>query len=218
MNGLGMTLIELMVSLGIVAILFAGVVMSVGAITGARAKEAAGELGGVIRSLYDTASLSGKTCRLVFQLPSDKDSAGARYWAECAKGNVTTQRDRDQALREATRAAEEAGKPPPPSSKSSFEDQAAQEKNRVEEAAKYASFTSPEIQPRALKGVQVSVWTEHQHDKTQTGLAYLYFFPQGYTEKAQVWFKQGGNTFTITVSPLTGKTAVVGQELEVPKS
>ena len=214
-----MTLIELMVSIGIVAILFAGVAMSVGAITGARAKEAAGELGGVIRSLYDTASLTGHTCRLVFQLPSDKDSAGARYWAECAKGNVTTARDRDAALREATEQAEEAakGNAPKPTDET-LEDEMAQEKHRVEQQAKYSSFTSPEIQPRALKGVQVSVWTEHQHDKVQTGLAYLYFFPQGYTERAQVWLKQGKNTFTIQVAPLTGKTTVVGEDLEVPQS
>ncbi len=101
----GFTLIELGVALVVVVLLMAAVVMSVGAITGARAKQAAGELSGTIRSLYDTAALSGKTCRLAFSLPAQADDSGqVQYWAECASKGVTTSRDRDTAL--------EAGQPP----------------------------------------------------------------------------------------------------------
>jgi general secretion pathway protein H len=50
------------------------------------------------------------------------------------------------------------------------------------------------------------------------GTAYLYFFPQGYTERAQVWVRQGSNTWTVTVSPLTGKTIIHNGELEVPRT
>src|SRR5262245_31855442 len=92
----GLTLIELVVAMSIVILLLSLTVLAADAITGAKAKSAAGELAGTIRSLYDTASLTGKTCRLVFQLPGEREEGGAvSYSAECAQGAVTTSRDRD---------------------------------------------------------------------------------------------------------------------------
>ena len=43
------------------ALMFSAAAMGVGALTGSRARQAAGELSGTIRSLYDTANLTGKT-------------------------------------------------------------------------------------------------------------------------------------------------------------
>lgn len=228
----GLTLIELTVALGIVAVLFGAAVMSIGAITGSKARAAAGELGGVIRSLYDTAALSGKTCRLVFQLASEKDEDGVtKYWAECAAGNITTGRDREEELRSETRRAEDderrgsrggsgsSDRSAALTDGPSLQDLLAQEKERVDAAARYSKYTAPEINPRALpSSVHLSVWTRHQHDAVKSGLAYLYFFPQGYTEKAHVYVRQGNNVWTLTVAPLTGKTTVVSEELEIPKS
>ena len=239
----GFTLIELTVAIAIAAGLFAALILGLGALTGARARKAMGELGGAARSLYDTAALSGNTCRLVFLLPRD-DSAEFSYRAECATGPVTSAMDRDQEIRDATKAAVEAYQKnsrrgsravdPAPDSRtaaaasrsygssgssgSSLLDVLDSEKARVEKAAAYSAFTTAEIQPRKMSGVRVSVWTSHQRAKIDTGLAYLYFFPQGYTERAQVTVRQGKNVWTLLVSPLTGKTSIVDGEPEVPKS
>ncbi|HEY1333520.1 MAG TPA: prepilin-type N-terminal cleavage/methylation domain-containing protein [Myxococcaceae bacterium] len=235
----GFTIIELMVAMAVAALLFAALVMSLGALTGARARKAMGELGGAARSLYDTAALTGNTCRLVLLLPRD-DSAEFAYRAECANGPVTSSMDRDQEIRDATKAAVEAYKKgnrgsrsaPDPrtatssagaygsygSSGSTLLDVLDSEKARVEKAAAFSAFSTPEIQPRKMTGVRVSVWTSHQKAKIDTGLAYLYFFPQGYTERAQVTVRQGRNVWTLLVSPITGKTSIVDGEPEVPKS
>ena len=235
----GFTLIELTVAIAIAAGLFAALILGLGALTGARARKAMGELGGAARSLYDTAALSGNTCRLVFLLPKD-DSAEFSYRAECASGPVTTALDRDQEIRDATKAAVEAYRkksrgsprdapPSPPgpsgygaygssSSGSTLLDVLDSEKARVEKAAAFSAFTTPEIQPRKFSGVRVSVWTSHQRAKVDSGLAYLYFFPTGYTERAQITVRQGKNVWTLLVSPLTGKTSIVDGEPEVPKS
>jgi general secretion pathway protein H len=240
----GFTLIELMVALAIAAALFSALILGLGALTGARARKAMGELGGAARSLYDTAALTGNTCRLVLLLPRD-DSAEFSYRAECAKGPVTSAMDRDQEIRDATKAAVEAYRknsrggaratePPPDSrsgsdgrygaygssgtSSSSLLDVLDAEKARVEKAAAFSAFTTAEIQPRKLSGVRVSVWTSHQRAKIDTGLAYLYFFPQGYTERAQVTVRQGRNVWTLLVSPFTGRTSIVDGEPEIPKS
>lgn len=227
MKARGLTLIELTIALAIVVLLFAAVVTSVGAITGSRAKAAAAELGGVIRSLYDTASLTGKTCRLVFQLPDPRDDqTRVKYWAECAAGNVTTRRDRENAIRDEIKKEQEdarnAPRRPAPRSSSAeptLQEVMSAERDRVEAAAKYSVYTAPEITPRELpSGVQASVWTRHQRDAIGAGTAYLYFFPQGMTERALVYLRQGRNIWTLEVSPLTGKTTVVSDQVEVPRS
>jgi general secretion pathway protein H len=181
----------------------------------------------------------------VLLLPRD-DSAEFAYRAECANGPVTSSMDRDQEIRDATKAAVEAYKkgnrggsrsttpPPDPraasgsgsygaygstgSSGSSLLDLLDSEKARVEKAAAFSAFSTPEIQPRKMSGVRVSVWTSHQRAKIDTGLAYLYFFPQGYTERAQVTVRQGKNVWTLLVSPITGRTSIVDGEPEIPKS
>ncbi|HEX8820257.1 MAG TPA: prepilin-type N-terminal cleavage/methylation domain-containing protein [Archangium sp.] len=226
----GLTLIEVSISLGIAAVLFAAVTVSIGAITGAKAKSSAAELAGTIRSLYDTAALSGKTCRLVFELadPKNEDSASS-YRAECAAGNVTTSRDRDELLREDDRDREDAKRNAGRDTRRNFtrgsngepglDELMAQEESRVENAARFSAFTAEELKPRSLpEGVTVSVWTRHQREAVDKGVAYLYFFPQGYTEKAQVYVRQGDNVWTLTLSPLTGKVDIVGEALEVPRS
>jgi len=233
----GFTLIELTVAIGVAAALFSALVLGLGALTGARARQAMGELGGAARSLYDTAALTGHTCRLVLLLPRD-DSAEFMYRAECASGPVTSAMDRDQEIRDATKAAVEAyrrsnrgstraadpsadpraaaaGSRP---SGSTLLDVLDSERARVEKAAAFSSFTTPEIQPRKMSGVRVSVWTSHQRAKIDSGLAYLYFFPQGYTERAQVTVRQGKNVWTLLVSPITGRTTIVDGEPEIPRS
>jgi len=234
----GFTIIELMVAMAVAALLFAALILGIGALTGARARKAMGELGAAARSLYDTAALTGNTCRLVLLLPRD-DSAEFAYRAECANGPVTSAMDRDQEIRDATKAAVEAyrkssrggARAVDPaadprtvagsayrSSGSTLLDVLDSEKARVERAAAFSAFTTSEIQPRKMNGVRVSVWTSHQKAKIDTGLAYLYFFPQGYTERAQVTVRQGKNVWTLLVSPITGKTSIVDGEPEIPKS
>lgn len=230
----GLTLIELVVAMSIVMLLVTMTVVSADALTGQKAKSAAGELAATIRSLYDTAALTGKTCRMVFQLPNERDESGAvKVSAECAQGAVTTSRDREEVLRQARvdsdrlsketdrdrerREEERDRRRHQGDEEKNLQDLMAEEKQRVESAARFQGFEDPLVKPHAFpSNVRISVWTRHQHEPTRSGLAYLYFFPQGFTEQAQVVVRQGNNAWTITVSPLTGKASVVDRELEVP--
>lgn len=230
----GFTLIELVIAIAVVAVLLGGAVMSIGALTGAQAKEATTRLAGTIRSMYDTANLTGKTCRMVFELPEPKDDAGqVKYRAECAEGGVTAGRDRDAELKLVNDDAKElkAKKRPkadPNDSRfqalnregaPSVQELMLREKERVESAAKFSGYTSEEVAVVSLpRAVRLDVWTRKQRDPVKSGLAYLYFFPQAYTERAQIWVRQGKNTWTLKVAPLTGKTSVVADDLEVPKT
>jgi general secretion pathway protein H len=229
----GFTLIELVVAMSVLVLLLTVTVMSADAVTGQKAKSASAELAGAIRSLYDTAALTGKTCRLVFELPAEGDDEGAAtYSAQCAVGAITTSRDRDTLLRDAARSTEEDSRrtereqreaearraSDSPSGEPSLEDLMAQEQQRVEAQSRFEEYRDSEIPERKLPAaVRLSVWTKHQREAATSGTAYLYFFPQGYTERAQIGVRQGNNAWTVTVAPLTGKTGVVAELLEVPR-
>ena len=214
----GFTLIEVIVVIAIVATLLGAAVVGIGALTGARARATLGELGATVRAMYDRAALTGHTCRIVFDLPAG-DTPGFSYRAECASRALTSAVDRDQTLKDDNQARLDAAKRTPRNRGSStLLDVLAQEKDRVEAAAKFSNFTSPEVEPRRITGVKLSVWTTHQRQPARSGLAYLYFFPQGAVERAQLTARQGNSVWTLTVSPLTGKTAVVDGEPEIPKS
>ena len=222
----GLTLIEIVVALGIVTVLFAGVVMSVGALTGAKAKESSTELAGTIRALYDTAALSGRTCRLVFKLPPPKDEETAVTWrAECAKAGATASAKRDDELKDAQKKEKDKVENDDRFKRLDSDDaptlQALQEKEQkeVDAQAEFSNFSNEDVVDKTLpSGVRIEVWTAKQHQAAKSGTAYLYFFPQGYTERAQVWVKQGDNTWTLTISPLTGKTVIHSEDLEVPNT
>lgn len=230
-SGRGMTLIEIAIALLIAALLFSAVTVSIGAITGAKARSSAGELAGIMRSLYDTAALTGKTCRLVFELPerAEDEDTPVRIHAECAAGSTTTSRDRDAALREESGRPRDRKEAPPrderilsgggQGSQPTLEQLMTAEQQRVEQSASFQGFTSEAVEPRELPAsVRVGVWTRNQRQYVESGVAYLYFFPQGYTEKAQVRLSQGDNAWTLKVQPLTGKVTVVPEALEVPRS
>jgi len=222
----GFTLIEMTITLAVVAVLMSAAVIGVGALTGAEARSAAGALAGAAQALFDQAALSGKTCRLVFELPSERaEKQNVVYRAECAEGAVTTARDRDLALRSANAAADEAQRRDPriltgggTGATPSLEELLSAERQRVEAAGAFSAYTNAVIEPRELpSSVDLEVWVRGQSGYTIEGLAMLYFFPQGYTEKAQVRFTQGDDSWTLVLEPLTGKVRVVPEALEVPR-
>lgn len=216
----GFTLIEMMVALAIISVMFGAAVMGVGALTGAQAKQAATTLAGAVRVLFDSSALSGHTCRLVFEL-AENDETGTKFHAECAQGAIAVQSNRDEELRATKEAQEEKSEPDRGSFDRSptLEDLMAQEKQRIAQQRTFGEFTSDEIPTQTIPtSVKVSVWTRSQKKYVTEGPAYLYFFPQGYTEKAHIRLQQGDNAWTLVVEPLTGKVRVVGEALEVPRS
>ncbi len=224
-----MTLIEITVALMIVVMLFAAVILGVGSLTGARAKEASTELAGTIRALYDTAALKGQTCRIVFTLPDERndEEKPVKWKAECAKGTTTASSKRDDALKQDRDELEKKRREKPDQrfKRMDSDDQPLlqelqdREREAVEKDNAFSLFSSEDVGEKTLpSNVKIEVWTQKQRLPTKHGLAYLYFFPQGYTERAQVWLRQGENVWTLTIAPLTGKTKIHGEDLEVPRT
>ncbi len=221
----GLTLVEVAIALAIITVLMGAVVMTLNTVFGANAKRAAGEIAATLRAMYQEAALSGRTCRMTFELPGDED-APVLYRTECAEGAVTTARDRDEALEAANeaKADEERGNTPREARDFSFANDPGLGDLFAQERAKAEGRGFSEYQPEGTgrinlpSDVRVEVWTRGQKEPVSSGVAWLYFHPQGYTDRAMIFLTQGDNEWTISVSPLTGKTEVLPERKEVPKS
>jgi len=191
----GLTLIELMVVVAIVAIFAAVVAPTVSSVTGADARKAAGELSGTARALFDAAALRHATCRLALDLEK------ASYWAECAPGPAGVGEPREDEESLADRFPEE----PDP------------EIRRVLARSQYGEIKDRLVKRRALPGKTSfgPVHLEGRHDPQESGVAYVYFFPGGQAQKAFVPVQQGNNVFTVVTEPFTGRARVVPGKVEV---
>ncbi len=214
-----MTLIEIIVALAIAVLLFGAAVWGVGALTGANGKDTATQLAGTIQGLYETAALTGRSCRLVISLPARNEVAAVRWRTECAKGAITASAQRDEELRSAN---EEERHPSSASNGAPILDgneASRSERLRIAEGRMFAPYpVEAPIDHLVANGVNLEVWTTKQRQPVSNGLAYIYFFPQGYTERTMIWIRQGTHVWTLQVAPLTGKTSITDEALSVPRT
>lgn len=214
----GLTLIELSIALLIVGLLLVAVVPSIEGVTGVRAREAAGKMSGIVRYMYNESALSGRPCRLVFDLDQ------RAYWAECTEGkfvlNSERERARDGAKFDDKNEQDKIDRELANNTSFTGDDAEAlkAEKERILKQADFAEFTNDTVERQSLpKGVDLEVWVDHQREKYSKGQAYLYFFPQGYTERAQLYLSSGSTVYTLQVQALTGKVKAFPDELELPR-
>ena len=211
----GLTLIEITIAMLIIGLVFLVAVPSIEAVAGVRAREEAGRLSGAIRYLYGHAALTGKTCRLRFDL--DEQS----YGAQCTDQRFTVTGTKEKSLD--GRKVEEEEERAPDRTVYSVQDEligsASQLREKVEKQAEFSDFTDEELKPRKMpEGANLAVWTARQTERYTKGEAFIYFFPQGHTEKAQVYVSddEGDDVYTLLVSPLSGKVRVEFGDVEEP--
>ena len=205
----GFTLIELGVSLAVVVLLIVAVIPTIEAATGMKARDAAGEIGALVRYLYDHSALTGKACRIVFDLDT------RTYWAECTSDRFVLDAEKIES-RDGRAVIKDKLKKE--QNRFDAKDEIAAERTRIEKEAEFSAFTDSQVAKKALPdAVTIEVWSAHQTERFKKGQAFLYFFPQGYTERAQIYLMSAGDTYTLVVSPLTGKVKVVEDDLALPK-
>jgi hypothetical protein len=212
----GFTLLEIMLVLGLVALLTSSVVVGFRAYAKSELRGSAAKLAGAIRYLFDRASTTGKVHRLVFDFQEGK------YWAEVSDDRFFMPREREtdeSREKEAEDIAKEAE-----------EKKEAEERGESPEGSEYdidpSRYQPTEWKPkrahfdmfqeRALKVVTLknaklaSLFTPRYREPVSTGQGYLYFFPLGQTEPAIVHLTdEDGTTFySLLIHPLNGKVKV----------
>jgi len=79
--------------------------------------------------------------------------------------------------------------------------------------------TQAKMRSAPLKGVTISaVWTPRLDEPVTQGRAYLYYYPEGMTERAIIHLADyADGAFSLIVHPLTGRVQIVGGRVEIPR-
>jgi general secretion pathway protein H len=225
----GMTLIEIMIVMVILAAVMGGVVLGSGQLGTARLKHAASSLAGGVRVGFTRATATSRSMRLVFDFESNAmwleegdapmlvQSKGTGGSGGADPATVAEQ----QALAEAKSIVQG-----PKIARAHFRAvDGVRLSGDVAPAAAPAipapEGSAPPPPPSGGKGPSMlprgitfrEVQTGHDEAPVTSGRAYLYFWPGGLTERASIQLRKGastedGDTLSLIVSPLTGKVTV----------
>jgi len=211
-NQRGLTLVELLIVIALIAVLGGTVLMGPGLLEGSRLKSATTLIVSGVRLGLARASTTGRPTRLTFDIDN---------------GKVTLEEaDSSVLLREHTKDSSSGS-----AAATELEKKAQTESERILQGphAPRATFkpvpgfnSSPDESGPARSlgsGVQfISVQTEHDDEPRSSGRAYLYFFPGGTTERASVQLKRRGDDsgLTVSISGLTGRAKIERGRVELP--
>jgi general secretion pathway protein H len=235
----GFTLIEILVVLAVVCLLVSLGVSGLRSLTRSDLRTASVQLAGAMRFLFDRASTTGKTHRLVIDLDA------GRYWAEISDDKFYVPREAEsvEVLRrreetearedEERQAAEEKAAAALSSSSSSssafgsgLPADSSYDPTKLDvgefrpKRARFAAFKDLALKPVKLKKRVVirSVYTPRVTEPVTAGRAYVYFFPLGQTEPAIVTLgdASGDTIYSLVAHPLTGRVRIYNEEVKPP--
>jgi general secretion pathway protein H len=214
----GLSLIEILVVIAIVAIVTAGAVGGTMVLPTSRLRRSATMIASAVKVAYTRATATSRALRLVM------DVDGQKIWLEesdvpmLVRSNDKSTTGGAEAVTDAEQAALQEGArivKGPPVQRPRF---------HPIEAYGFAD-TEPGKGGKPLqRGITFrSVQTTHDDTARTSGRAYLYFWPGGRTELAAIQLRIGDSEaeaqgLTVQVAPLTGKVAIKpgAVDLEVP--
>ena len=209
-NRSGLTLIELVITISIVALVVTIMVPAVGTLGGVGLRTSASRLAGTISFAYDLAVRRNSVVRLVFDLEQNS------YWIEVASGKFTLNREKDDVRQ--GRVEEEAHA----RGSRLFVGREEIESGSIWQPRPRTTFTrySEGGVEKVELGEEVhiqDVWTAHQTERVSAGKAYLYFFPTGMTEKAYIHLADDNQqAYTLVVESLLGTVKIHPSYIEEP--
>ena len=208
-----------MVVAAIIGLMLGATVYGFRSIAKSDLRSSASKLAGAIRYCFDRAVTTGAYYRLVLDLDGNK------YWAE----------------RSDDRTYLTAGKEDSPGRGQALDVQALEKKRDEEEAkvqeeaasvggqmvtldpppkpkrAKFQTFKDTTLPQVKLGRAQMfDVYTPRQREPYLKGRAYLYFFPDGHTERAIVRLHDGDDFYSLVIHPLTGRVEVISGKVDIP--
>jgi general secretion pathway protein H len=214
----GLTLIEIIVVMTIVALIVGVAIAGSNQLPSARLRRSATMISSAIKVAYTRATATSRDLRLVLDLD------GKKIWLEesdvpmlaQAKGKSATGGADPITVAEQVAIAEGARiMNGPPIPKPRF---------HPIEVYGFGDVESGKGGKKLQRGIVFrSVQTSHDDQARRSGRAYVYFWPGGRTERASIQLQIGeqeddDRTLTLLISPLTGKVTIKGgpAELQLP--
>lgn len=199
-----MTLIELVGVVSIIALLFTAVTLSMSNVVRADLKAEASKLSSTIQAVYNRSATRNAYYRMVFDLEEGE------YWSELAEkrffiGQGKEEDEPQEGFKEKDHDAQQAGK--------------VQILETAEGPAMHRA-SGDEVKDALVRRVKLGrglslggLMTTHQRDVRRDGRGYIYFFPNGYVERALIYLTDGDAVYTVATQPLTGRTRVLRGEV-----
>ncbi len=205
-SALGFTLIEVMVSLAVVALLMSAATAGFGAVRRGRVRAGATSIASAFRYAYVHALSTGRTTRVVILLGE------GRYWIEDTEDAHTLDPNdpyRAGGAAESPEVLEAAGR------------REAELMIQMRPRAPRAEFSRPagrRFRERNMEGAVFSrLFTAHSEEAREEGRGYVYFFSGGVAERAVVQLRGDDNSaYSVLVEPQTGRAIVYDQHIEPP--
>jgi len=201
----GFTLLELLVVVAIGGLLVGVLSSTFGQVSAAEMRAQSNAVAGALRRCFTYAVAHGKYVRLTLDL-----EGGALSAAATSDPLLITREKRD-----------EGESPDALTEEQERLNERAQEEGRPPVFAPPKLSEDPDLPALRLdKGVRLAgVFTPSQEDVFRAGKAHIHFFPNGFAEPAMVYLtnrrEEGeGITFTLTLSPLTGKVTRAPGEVD----
>jgi len=192
----GFTILEVMVTMVIIGLIVAVAIPSFQSLSGTRVRSTANQFVGLIQDIYNRSVLGAKVFRLVIDLERKE------YWVEYTAEEVLLDS---------------------PENSDSSEDKNLLNTDELQNAdyLKKPAFFKVEEDWGKQRTLPAGViffrfWADDLRTPTESGTAYLYFYPTGYVQKASISLAKDRSTqflLSITTEPLTGEANITSGEV-----
>jgi general secretion pathway protein H len=215
----GVTLVETLVVIALLAIVTGIAVSSMGILRSARLKRSSIMIVSAVRVAYTHANVLSKPVRLVFDLEqntltmeeSSQESFSSFFLdkKDTKTGGAAAVTESEREAQEKVDAIMKGPRPPKPAFKPTkafgFDPENGKGSKELEGGIRF-----------------VQVETAHQEEPAKEGRAYLYFWPGGQTERAAIQLGIGttpedSDVMTVMISPLSGKTKIEKGRVAMPR-
>jgi general secretion pathway protein H len=191
-NKHGFTLIEVMVVIGLLALMLSAIVPKLGG-SNHKIKGVVRELAVLSREIRNNAKLKNATYRLVIEMKTDGDAHESTYWVESAGGSVLGSQVEEE---------EDAGK-----------DNDDENKSPALFQPDVRIMKKPKKLPSGMYFSKVEIASSKK--PFTDGRVYLYYLPQGYVEENVIQITYEDLKWTLAVQPLTGKVDIANEHIDL---
>ena len=222
------TLVEVCITLAILALAVGVALPAMNSQSRADLRQGASMIAGHIRGAYDSASLSGQTYRLLFDLKAgtvnvesseqilaiDPDSNALVQANKSVMDGTLTQYLPDWAEQDEEKDDDEEEERKPQGAGAALA-----ALNREGEESSAGGFTQAEKPFKLESSVHfLDMWIEGMDAPETTGQVSLLFFPNGYTQDAIIHVEDDDDrVFAIKIAGLTGKVTIIPNYVEASK-
>ncbi len=186
----GMTLIEILLVIAILAMIATTVVPNIGRVFRVGVQSSMRQFGAIVRYTYDQAILTGRIHRILLDLDAQ------RWEVQAANpGMLPIEKTESQTRGSNDRISDEEEE---------------RRRKEAEEAFKPLGGRLVAAMPKGVRIVRVSSWRFGGKDRpADKGQVYIYAYPSGFVDDAQVVLAEEGKDqiqrFELTIEPLTGR-------------